>query len=97
MSLYQDGKVDMLALCGGRELDHFPWHFTKIKLDNAIHSKEARAWIWKNFNGRFTLSSQIIFVHQYYDEGRYVGFEDPSEATAFMLSQPLLITDGVNW
>ncbi len=94
MGLYLDGEVDMLALCGGRELDYLPWHFTKIKLDNAIHSKEARDWIWKNLSGRFTLLSQIIYTHQYYEDSRYAGFEDPTEATAFMLSQPLLIIEG---
>ena len=88
MSLYLDGNADLAALSGGRELDYMPWHFTIIQTkDIAIDS--ARSWIWKNLEGRFCVS-----VGDY--QNNYmtsVGFEEPMEASAFVLSTPLMTPD----
>lgn len=91
MALYQDGEVDLLALGGGRELDDLPWHFTMVKLDNNVGAKSARHWIWKNLTGRFVVLG--IPDMRRIDGGTRVAFEDPSEATAFALSQPLIRND----
>jgi hypothetical protein len=87
MSLYLDGVPDLRALSGGRELDHMPWHFTIITPDPKIHMDLARGWIWKNLEGRF--SARVGYHFNNYQS--VIGFEDPMEASAFLLSQPLIV------
>jgi len=87
MSLYLDGVPDLRALSGGRELKAIPWHFKRIKLDPKVNVRVARGWIWKNLDGRFAFS-----LHR--GESHYlIGFEDTSEASAFLLSQPLIVDE----
>jgi hypothetical protein len=90
MALYQDGEIDLLALGGGRELDHLPWHFAVVKMDKSVGTKSARHWIWKNLTSRFTVIG-IADLRQAGGGQRVAAFEDPAEATAFMLSQPLMV------
>ena len=89
MSLYLDGVPDLRALSGARELEDMPWHFTVVNADSRINSATIRGWIWKNLEGRFCLKAG-----NHFNKWRaVVGFEDPMEASAYLLSQPLLTTD----
>ena len=90
MSLYLDGEPNLMALSGGRELSELPWHFTVITLDSDVDLDLARGWIWKNLEGRFCLI-QAVSNNRYLPP--QMGFEDPMEASAFILSQPLLKRD----
>lgn len=94
MSLWLDDNPSLLALAGGRELKICPWHFTRVIVDRGIAAKDARDWIWKNLEGRFcmvlkTLPDTYITINE-------VGFEEPYEASAFVLSQPLMTRDHDN-
>lgn len=96
MTLYQNGEVDWLALGGGRELsDHVPWHFTVVNVEQNVNTALARHWIWKNLSGRFIMAGILDLRKP--SGGRHVAFEDPTEATAFLLSQTLMIGDEYNW
>lgn len=89
MALYLDGNVDLLAISGNREIDgKLPWHFTSIKVPPEGDLAKIRHWIWHNLEGRFaiTISEGANWVSNY-----VVGFEDPSEASAFVISLPLMI------
>ena len=91
MSLYLDGVPDLRALSGGRELDSMPWHFTVISPEN-VNIDSARGWIWKNLEGRFC----ILGGNHFNKWQTRIGFEDPMEASAFLISQPL-INEGVDF
>lgn len=91
MSLWLNDEPDLLALAGGRELKICPWHFTRISIDSNITAKDARDWIWKNLEGRFCLIQN--FNTDKWTPMNEVGFEEPYEASAFVLSQPLMNRD----
>ena len=103
MSLYLDGKPDLLALAGGRELDYMPWHFVKIRADHGVAPGAARNWIWKNLEGRFHIkfsyeSQPTPITSSAFHPSSYasrfpvtmIGFEEPMEASSFVISQALL-------
>lgn len=92
MSLYLDGVPDLRALSGARELDNMPWHFQIIKTDDRLNHNSARAWIWKNLEGRFA----IISGNHFNRWQTRIGFEDPMEASAFLISQPLIIEQDID-
>lgn len=79
MPLMLDGKLDVVgAIHNGRWLqNHYPAHFTQIKLNlefwNSINP--AIEWIYKNNSGRFyvDLNQSII------------AFEEPGEAVYFAM------------
>lgn len=90
MSLFLDGKVDRIALSGGRELSALPWHFVPIKMPEDIDLAKARTWVWHNLTGRFSVTtSETSGWHTMW----VIGFEDPSEASAFAISMPLMVHD----
>lgn len=90
MSLWQDGEPNLLALAGRRELKSCPWHFTRVTIDINVDTRAAQNWIWKNLEGRFCMLNTWDpgMTHQV----RQVAFEEPYEASAFVLSQPLMST-----
>jgi hypothetical protein len=92
MSLYLDGVPDLRALSGGRELDNMPWHFTVVNVESRINMDDARRWIWKNLEGRFCTKAGSHFNNWV----SKIGFEDPMEASAYLLSQPLISTDAID-
>lgn len=74
MSLYIDNTINPLAVIpDGRELNNCPWHFIKVSMDMFMPKTTVRSWIWKNLTGRFSISRE------------FVAFEDPAEASMFML------------
>jgi hypothetical protein len=93
MSLYLDGVPDLRALSGGRELDEIPWHFQVVKADEHLNVDQARAWIWKNLEGRFSVVADSHFNKWQLK----IGFEDPMEASAFLISQPLIVERSDPW
>ena len=72
MSLYIDNNIDTVAASGGRQLDFPPRHFVKTE-PGPVYRRKALSWIWKNLHGRFCVL------------GRFYSFEDPGEATMFLL------------
>ena len=88
MSLFVDGEVDRIALSGRREIEGYIWHFTPVKIPQEGSLEQIRKWIWHNLEGRFSISTQdgpdwtTTYV---------VGFEDPTEASAFVMSLPLML------
>lgn len=74
MNLYINNTVNAVAAAGGRELDYVPKHFTKISVNKGSKHQQARAWIWKNLTGRFSIRQR-----------GYYAFENPAEATMFSL------------
>ena len=90
MTLYIDDEVDMLALSGGRELDYNPWHFVNVRMPEEANINLARYWIWHNLSGRYCINTrqEDNWVTVY-----IVGFEDPTEASAFTLAMPLMTDD----
>lgn len=89
MSLYVDGNADRLALSGGREIENFqPWHFTSVKVPQEGALDKIRTWIWHNLEGRFSIST---VDGSDWTTNYVVGFEDPTEASAFIMSLPLML------
>jgi len=89
MSLWLDGEPNLLALAGGRELKACPWHFTKISIDPNIPEKAAKTWIWQNLEGRFCVT-RVSDPEYSYRQRIEIAFEEPYEASAFIISQPLM-------
>lgn len=90
MSLINDGNIDLLDLANKRELnDYIPWHFTRVTLDTSIPVNRAKNWIRKNLDGRFAFANMIDHEQRYFNR-TVIGFEEPYEASAFMLSAPLI-------
>lgn len=90
MSLWLDDEPNLLALAGGRELKTCPWHFTRIAIDPSVSENAARTWIWKNLEGRFCMMNTPDPEHQWHQR-KEVAFEEPYEASAFIISQPLMV------
>lgn len=88
MSLWQDGEPNLLALSGGRQLKVCPWHFTRVTIDRSVDNRAAQTWIWKNLEGRFCMLTTWDMDMK--NQIRQVAFEEPYEASAFVLSQPLM-------
>jgi len=74
MSLYTNNIIDPVAAAGGRELKYVPRHFTRIRINKNSKHQLAKAWIWKNLTGRFSIKQR-----------GYYAFENPAEATMFSL------------
>lgn len=89
-----DGIADPIALSGNRELEIIPWHFTVVTLRNRTDPRRAREWIWKNLTGRFSSNVPHYTFYRRNINGdlssTQIGFEDPLEASAFILTEPLL-------
>lgn len=91
MALYIDNQLDLCAAAGGRELTKMPAHFFVINLqekDNTdflsmvfktYDSSEVKNWIWCNLVGRFCIEQNLV------------GFEDPAEASMFILIKDTLV------
>lgn len=92
MNLWMDGVADPVALIGKRELEIIPWHFTVITLNEKTDVRKAREWVWKNLTGRFGTSGPSYTFRSSRGSGykAQFGFEDPLEASAFILTEPLL-------
>jgi len=79
-------KVNALNLLGGRRLDFLPPHFKSIEISNFV-TPEVDNWIMTNLRGRYFRgkttkldnNNQII-------ECYVIAFEDPKEATFFILN-----------
>lgn len=87
-----DGVADPIALSGNRELESMPWHFTVVTLNNKTDVRKAREWVWKNLTGRFSTDGPSYRFTYRSGQGYNArfGFEDPLEASAFILTEPLL-------
>lgn len=64
-----------------------PWHFVTVKVPPDSEIKKVRNWIWQNLESRFAIT---FTTDDSWTSNYVVGFEDPSEASAFVISLPLM-------
>lgn len=88
----KNGKVNPLNVLELRVLDRIPKHFQKIKVDIRTEQiQNLRRWIYSNLNSRFAVVNELVIENgNSMTECLTIGFEDPKEATMFMLTCPYL-------
>ena len=86
-------EVNPLEVLNSRKLLFIPHHFHKVNLPKVCDIKIIDQWISFNLNNRYS----IDFIIQLHDtkivSNMCVGFEDPKEATIFILSCPHFTKD----
>jgi hypothetical protein len=79
--------LDSPAWFGGRELSWLPDHFVSFLCSEKIYA-ERKVWIHNNTRGRFAFGLKCTAFStgiQVIIRKHYVGFEDPADATLYML------------
>jgi hypothetical protein len=86
-------EVNPLEVLNSRKLLFIPHHFHKVNLPRGCDIKIIDQWISFNLNNRYS----IDFITQLHDNKIVInicaGFEDPKEATIFILSCPHFTKD----
>jgi len=81
-----------LELLGIRKVEFLPSHFEKLVISlpyNLVGAVEK--WIICNLKGRYSIGKHVILNgSNKLETALQIGFEDPKEASYFMLACPLL-------
>lgn len=84
-------KINPLNVLGCREVPTPPPHFYYISLDvkyNIVSS--IQEWIYNTLKYRFYINESLELVNNQFQIRIKIGFEDPKEASFFLLACPLL-------
>jgi hypothetical protein len=84
-------KINPLNVLGCREVSDPPPHFHYIFIDlkyNIIGS--VKEWIYENLTNRFYLGESLQLDNNQFTVRIKIGFEEPKEASFFLLACPLL-------
>jgi hypothetical protein len=68
-----------------RFLKVMPDHFIKMELKSEIDFPDLLQWLIKNTDGRIALVDQQDNGTRFIIQNRFIGFENPAEATLFSL------------
>jgi len=81
-----------LDLLDCRKLEFIPEHFETVDVQYKYNVVSALdKWIRKNLKGRYAISKAVVVPeNKPMDTAIRVGFENPTEASYFMLACPLL-------
>lgn len=86
-------EVNPLEVLNSRKLLFIPHHFHKVILLKNYDTKIIDQWISFNLNNRYAID-YITYLHDNKIIGSFcVGFEDPKEATMFILSCPHFVKE----
>lgn len=85
-------QINPLNVLGGRRLDFLPPHITPIPNNIGARLSSSRMeiidWIESNLKGRYFIGTQTKLENDRFVQYEAIGFEDPYEATLFLLGYP---------
>lgn len=84
-------KINPLNVLGCREVSDPPPHFHYLFIDlkyNII--TPVRQWIYENLSNRFYLGECLQLTNNQFTVRFKIGFEEPKDASFFLLACPLL-------
>lgn len=85
-------KINPLNVLGYREVSDPPPYFEYLTLDikhyNIVDS--VKLWIYENLKHRFYIGEVLDLQNNQYVVKIKIGFEDPKDASFFLLACPLL-------
>lgn len=83
--------INPLNIFGVRKVHYNPPHFAKVKIsDFELHDKKIEQWIEKKLQSRYFISKLPTIIDNSLRSQTYIGFEDHSELSYFLLSCPYL-------
>jgi hypothetical protein len=80
-------KINPLNVLNAREVDHPPPYFQFLTLDlkyNIVNT--IKDWINQNLKHRYYINETLVIVDGQYQVRIKIGFEDPKEASFFLLA-----------
>lgn len=80
--------VNPLNIFDVRKVFHTLSHFEKIYIDNEKNIKSIDFWIYQNLSSRYSCKKCYNIKNNEIIELIEIGFEDPNEATLFLLACP---------
>jgi hypothetical protein len=84
-------KINPLNVLGCREVSDPPPHFHYLQLNLKYNIVESvRQWIYENLRSRFYLGECLQLTDNQFTIQIKIGFEEPKEASFFLLACPLL-------
>ena len=84
-------KINPLNVLGCREVGDPPPHFHYLQLNLKYNIVESvRQWIYENLHSRFYLGESLQLDENQFTIKIKLGFEEPKEASFFLLACPLL-------
>lgn len=84
-------KINPLNVLGCREVESPPLHFHYIIIDSKIFLiKHIRQWIYENLKNRYYIGESLELVENNFSVKIKIGFEEPKEASFFLIACPLL-------
>ena len=84
-------KINPLNVLGCREVGDPPPHFHYLNIDlkyNMVGS--LKQWVYENLRSRFYLGESLQLCNNHFVIQIKIGFEEPKEASFFLLACPLL-------
>ena len=84
-------KINPLNVLGCREVADPPPHFNYLCVDlkyNIVSS--IKQWIYENLKSRFYMGECLVLENNQFSVQIKIGFEEPKEASFFLLACPLL-------
>ena len=84
-------KINPLNVLGCREVGDPPPHFHYLNIDlkyNMVGS--LKQWVYENLRSRFYLGESLQLYNNQFVIQIKIGFEEPKEASFFLLACPLL-------
>ena len=84
-------EPNYLNLLGGRQVELLPPSFEIITMPFTYNTHDSIVrWVYENCKGRFYVGKGIDIKHNSLESVVKVGFEDPKEASYFVLACPYL-------
>lgn len=80
------GEINPLNVMGLRRMDHCPPHFEKVFFNSRVQDKKIIDWIYENLSSRFWYGDLYRTINNLNEIYKCVAFEEPSEASLFLLS-----------
>jgi hypothetical protein len=84
-------KINPLNVLGCREVGDPPPHFHYLNIDLKYNMVDSlKQWVYENLRNRFYLGESLQLVNNHFVIKIKIGFEEPKEASFFLLACPLL-------
>lgn len=84
-------KINPLNVLGCREVDSPPLHFHYLLFDPKLNLiKHLRSWIYENLKNRYYIGESLELIDNSFVLKIKIGFEEPKEASFFLIACPLL-------
>lgn len=89
--MLDEHKINPLNILGCREVPDPPPHFQYIFLDVRYNIVDPiRNWIYENLKNRFYIGEALLLENNQFVVKIKIGFEEPKEASFFLLACSLL-------